>query len=71
MKRKTVWLENLVLLNECVQKSGGIMYILASYTDDEGDVAVTVECSALNPEMETKYNQERKVKNENHRNQSI
>lgn len=42
MIKKTVWLENLVLLNAMVQKSGGIMEIKSSYTDWEGDVQCEV-----------------------------
>ena len=38
MYRKSILLENIVAFNKAVQKSGGIMDIISSYTDSEGDV---------------------------------
>ena len=55
METKTVWLENLVLFNKCVQSSGGIMNIISSYTDLEGDVAVRVTFDKLDKGQELEY----------------
>lgn len=59
MKQKTVWIENLVLFNDCVQKSGGIMEIISSYTNDDGDVSVRACFTKLDIEKETEYNLKR------------
>lgn len=55
METKTVWLENLVLFNKCVQASGGIMDIISSYTDLEGDVAARVSFDKLDRRQELEY----------------
>jgi hypothetical protein len=59
MEQKIIKLENAVLLNECVQKSGGIMYIIGSYTDEDGNTCVKVEFSHLNVVQRMNYNRTR------------
>lgn len=57
---KSVWLENLVLINKLIQKSGGIMEIVSSYTDFEGNVLCRIYLSkALSPENESIYEEKR------------
>jgi hypothetical protein len=55
MEARTVWLENLVLLNKCVRESGGTMDITSSYTDAEGDVAVRVRYNFITPAKFKEY----------------
>jgi hypothetical protein len=63
MPRRTVWLENLVLMNKCIQESGGVMQILDSYTDPEGDVAVRIDSNVeLLPMQQMIYQRSRIVK---------
>ena len=57
--KKTLWLENLVLFNQAVQKSGGIMHIYDSHTDNEGDVFCFVEFSKLNLKESENYEEKR------------
>lgn len=59
---KTIWLENLVLFNSCVQKSGGIMDIVSSYTQPEGDVLVRVVYNKLDNDQRIRYEKERRYK---------
>jgi hypothetical protein len=62
MLKKTIWLENVVLFNDCVQKSGGSIHIYNSMTDPDGDVLVCVMYSNINPQQEERYLRERVVK---------
>ena len=60
---KSIWLENLVLFNQAVQKSGGTMDIKSSYTDFEGNVICRVYYShQLTAENETEYMKNRVIK---------
>lgn len=56
---REIWIENLVLFNKCVQRSGGVMNIKSSYTDTDGDVMVEVHYSALTQEENKIYERER------------
>jgi hypothetical protein len=55
VKYKSIWLDNVVLFNKCVQESGGIMEITSSWTDPEGDVIVRVCFTKLSEEKEKEY----------------
>jgi hypothetical protein len=54
-ERRIIWLENLVLFNGCVQKSGGVMNITGSFTDSEGDVEVDVSYNKLTSDEDQNY----------------
>ena len=57
---KIIHLENAVLFNKCVQESGGVMDVLSSYVDNEGDVFLKVRPSVLlKPELAKEYEEER------------
>lgn len=60
MRHKIIWLENLVFFNECVQKSGGTMTIVGSFTDNDGDVFAQTTFTQLKPELEKEYDNNRK-----------
>lgn len=62
--QKRIWIENLVLLNSCVQKDGNILEILGnSYTDPEdGGVTVEVQHPPLSHAQEEIYQKQRFVR---------
>lgn len=62
MKRR-IWAENLMLFKECVERSGGVLEVKASYTSNDGDMSLEVTYNVpLLPEMKEKYKKERHIK---------
>ena len=57
-----VWAENLLLINELVQKEGGILTVNGSYTDFEGDLLISVVHPPLSKESLDEYEERRTIK---------